>query len=389
MRSSRHPASTGVRFLHTADLQLGMPFGQIPGDAGAKLRERRLDTIGRLGDAARAHGADFVLVAGDFFDTNRASDQLVQQVLSRVRQAKVPFLVLPGNHDHAGTGSIYAHPSIRNERPEHLVVLDRREPVPMLDGRVTILPAPLYRKRELEDPTAHLTAELGADGSRETIRVGVAHGSMLDIARDVDGRAANLIAKDRAERARLDYLALGDWHGTMRITERTWYSGTPEPTSFRQNSPGNALLVEIAAPGAEPKVTPIPMGATRWIVCDETMQSADDVQRLQAWFDQLGAPQDMLVKLTVSGVLSRADSEALDQLLARMSHQLLHLEHESRVCTQLTDHDLTMVAVDGAVRTTIDKLRAVASPATPQGRSAHHGLLTLHRLSLTVGGSSC
>jgi DNA repair exonuclease SbcCD nuclease subunit len=389
MRSSRHPAPTGVRFLHTADLQLGMPFRQIPGDAGAKLRERRLDTIGRLDEAASSHGADFIVVAGDFFDSNDAPEQLVQQVLSRMRQAKVPFLVLPGNHDHAGTGSIYARPSLRKSRPENLRILDHRDPVSMLDGRVKILPAPLRRRRELDDPTAHITPELGADETRRAIRIGVAHGSMLDIARDVDGRAPNLIAKDRAERAGLDYLALGDWHGMTHVTDRSWYSGTPEPTSFKQNNPGHALLVDIEAPGAVPNVTPIPVATTRWIVHTETVQSGEDVRRLQTWFEQLGAPQDLLVDLTVEGVLPLAEKEALDQLLARMSHQLLHFTHESRVYAQLADHDLAMVAVDGAVRAAIDRLRSLAASSSPQARAAQHGLLTLYRLAMAEGGSSC
>ncbi|WP_437986630.1 metallophosphoesterase family protein [Sorangium sp. So ce117] len=389
MQHQRDPAMAGIRFLHTADLQLGMPFGKIPGDAGAKLRERRLDVIDKLGEVARANRADFVLVAGDFFDANNARDRLVQQVLSRVRQAKVPFLVLPGNHDHAGAGSVYAHPCFHKECPENLVVLDRREPVPVLGGRAVILPAPLHRKRELGDPTAHLTPELGADEVRNAIRIGVAHGSMLDVARDLDGRTPNRIATDRAERAHLDYLALGDWHGMKRISDRTWYSGAPEPTSFKQNESGFALLVEIATHGVVPEVQPISVGITRWLVHEETTQGADDVQRLREWFDALEAPQDALVRLTLDGALARADMEALEQLLARMSNRLLHLEHDLRVRTWLTDNDLATVAVDGAVRSTIDRLRSVASSPAPQARAATRALLTLHRLAVAAGGPSC
>ena len=42
------------------------------------------------------------------------------------------------------------------------------------------------------------------------------------------GEARNEIAEDRADRAGLAYLALGDWHGALQIAPRTYYSGTPE-----------------------------------------------------------------------------------------------------------------------------------------------------------------
>ena len=70
----------------------------------------------------------------------------------------------------------------------------------------------------------------------------------------VKGAKTAAASRDRAATARLDYLALGDWHGTRRIDARTWYSGTPEPDRFKANEPGNVLQVDIARAGAEPIV---------------------------------------------------------------------------------------------------------------------------------------
>jgi hypothetical protein len=47
-----------------------MPFHWVPGDAGAKLREVRLEAIDRIGELARSEKVDVVVVAGDFFDAN-------------------------------------------------------------------------------------------------------------------------------------------------------------------------------------------------------------------------------------------------------------------------------------------------------------------------------
>lgn len=35
----------GLTLIHTADWQLGKQFGNVPGDAGAALRDQRVETV--------------------------------------------------------------------------------------------------------------------------------------------------------------------------------------------------------------------------------------------------------------------------------------------------------------------------------------------------------
>ena len=58
-----------IRFLHTADLHLGKPFGRFSEELRGRLRETRHASIERLAAAARVHGATEILVAGDTFDS--------------------------------------------------------------------------------------------------------------------------------------------------------------------------------------------------------------------------------------------------------------------------------------------------------------------------------
>ncbi len=78
-----------------------------------------------------------------------------------------------------------------------------------------------------------------------TLRIGLAHGSVQGFGSA--GEANVPIDPARVKSAGLSYLALGDWHGTTRISDRAWYSGTPEPDGFRDNDPGNALVVRSTA----------------------------------------------------------------------------------------------------------------------------------------------
>ena len=54
-----------LRFIHTSDLQLGMPFHWVEGDQAAKMREARLESLTRIGDVAT--GTLEVPRAGWFF----------------------------------------------------------------------------------------------------------------------------------------------------------------------------------------------------------------------------------------------------------------------------------------------------------------------------------
>jgi hypothetical protein len=58
-----------IRFIHTADWQLGKPFGRMPEGVRIVLQEARLDVIDAIAKLAADKGADDVLVAGDVFDT--------------------------------------------------------------------------------------------------------------------------------------------------------------------------------------------------------------------------------------------------------------------------------------------------------------------------------
>lgn len=54
-----------MKFLHSADWQLGKPFGRFEADVRAALTEARFDVIDTLGKAAADHGVQHILVAGD------------------------------------------------------------------------------------------------------------------------------------------------------------------------------------------------------------------------------------------------------------------------------------------------------------------------------------
>src|SRR6266446_5112006 len=120
-----------IRFLHTADLQIGKPFRQFPVELASKLRDARFETLKRIASLARDHRVDAVLVACDSFDEIAVDDD----TLRRFKVALEPFggmwVLLPGNHDPATSESPWSGLR-RLSLPGNIVIAD--EPSPILIG---------------------------------------------------------------------------------------------------------------------------------------------------------------------------------------------------------------------------------------------------------------
>ncbi|MEP9380628.1 metallophosphoesterase [Aquabacter sp. CN5-332] len=102
-----------IKIIHTADWQLGKPFGRFPQEVRAALAEARLDAIDRIAAASAAAGAAHALVAGDVFDNAEPGDRIVMQAMSRMARAPVTWWLMPGNHDHVrATGSHIPTPAL-------------------------------------------------------------------------------------------------------------------------------------------------------------------------------------------------------------------------------------------------------------------------------------
>lgn len=316
-----------VRLLQTGDWHLGCPFRQIPGDAGAGLRERRLQVVREIAALAAARAVDAVLVAGDVFDSQHVDDAVLRRALAALAGFPGPWILLPGNHDAALAESVWTR-ARRIGLPAGVVVAERAEPLAIAGGRAVVLPAPLRARRTPDDPTAWMDTAPSEPG---VLRVGLAHGVVEGLRAEPEA-ADNPIARDRAARARLDWLAVGDRHGTLEAAPRTWYAGTPEPDGFRYENAGNVLLVELDGPGAPPRVETVPLGHYRWqeLALDLVPLPAAELRaRLDGRLAELGPPERAVVRLELSGSVDLSGRRALDEALERWRARLHHLEVEA------------------------------------------------------------
>ena len=91
-----------MRFIHTADWQLGMTRHFLNGDAQPRYSAARRDAVSALGALAAETGAEFVVVAGDVFEHNQLDPRVVSQSLEAMRSIGIPIYLLARQPRPAG-----------------------------------------------------------------------------------------------------------------------------------------------------------------------------------------------------------------------------------------------------------------------------------------------
>lgn len=332
-----------VTFLHTADWQLGKPFASVRDDSKRhRLQQQRLLTVRGLREIAVASSASFIVVAGDAFDSSQASKATVSAACTAIGSLEIPVLMIPGNHDHGGAGSIWQQEFFVREQQQlapNLKIL--LEQVPVLLDDAVILPAPLLRRHQPDDPTAWIRSFFTDPSLPEELpRVVLAHGTIQGFGSTADDEddepsVANWIDLSRLPAGEIDYVALGDWHGTKQVGAKAWYSGTPEIDRFPKggsNDPGNILRV-TATRNQPPLVEKIPCGRFKWT---ETSFHFSDDSGLDAWAARMnewaGSQADEnLLRLTLEGTLGIGAAGRLEAILESWESRLVRLKLDHRV----------------------------------------------------------
>lgn len=373
-----------VRFLHTADWQLGMTRHFLDADAQPRFAAARTDAIRTIGALAAAEGCGFVVVAGDVFETNQVDRQVVVRALDAMAATpSVTFYLLPGNHDPLDASSVMRSPTFVEHRPANVVVLDEPGPVPVAPG-VELVAAPWRTKRPLTDLVASAVAGLPADG---TTRIVVGHGA-LDVLSPDEANPA-LIALAGVEEAladgRVHYVALGDRHSTTSVgrTGRVWYAGAPEPTDFREDDAGNALVVELDDQGGV-DVRPHRVGTWRFVRHEAHLSGDADLDLLSAALDALPDPSRTIVRLALVGQLSLTEKARLDAVLAHHSDRFASLQGWERridLVVLPAEADLADLELSGFAQEALEDLRAQAAGSGPEAVVAQDALSLLVRLA--------
>ncbi len=307
-----------VRFLHTSDWHMGLRAVQTAGKARA-VRAKRFETASMIAELAKREKVDFVLVAGDLFDSHDVDDGVVRSTVDILNSfAPMPVFVIPGNHDPLLAGGVWDRPTWQ-AAGSHVELVRAAEEIRYGDT-VVLYPCPITQKLSRTDPTGWIPCR---DAGDKRIRIGFAHG-FLNI---LPGDGNFPIDGDRSEKSGLDYLALGDWHGSV-IRGRAVYPGTPEQTNYDEKDPGNVIIAEVGAACEAPVITKTRVGSLTWREYRRPIADDTDVNSLRSAIRSDGPLSLQLLRIISApdSNISREGLSALQSLREELLDGAFHLD---------------------------------------------------------------
>lgn len=390
-----------MRFLHTADWQLGMTRHFLDADAQARFTAARTDVIAQIGQLAEAEGCEFVLVCGDVFESNALPRRVVSRACEAMRAIRVPVYLLPGNHDPLDAASIYDSAAFTEAAPEHVHVLRGTEPVAVGEG-VQILPAPWTSKRPTADALAPAVAPLlqaddgapsgeqdgtspGAHpGAGGVLRIVAGHGAVDTLSPDAHDPA--LIRTGPLLRLLADgqiaYVALGDRHSTTEVAPGIAYSGAPEVTDFIETDPGNALVVDVTDGRAS--TTSHHLGTWSFQDLQFDLDSAEEVAAMDRDLAALPEKSRTVLRLALRGTLTLTEHAQMETALERHRETFASVrvwQRHTDIAVHVDDEDLARLGVGGFVEEAVTELAGTAGGDGPDREVARDSLALLYRLA--------
>lgn len=329
-----------VSFLHTADWQLGQTFRMVGPVKAKQLRSARLKTVTNLLELGQNLNVDFIVSAGDNFESNQVGGELLEETKHVLNEfPDIPIYVIPGNHDPLMEDYAFESKAMKSTG-DHVHVLKEEEPIEVPGTSAVLYPGICRKKRSSNSPLSWVPPRQKPN----RIRIGLAHGTwkvLPDLPED-----DYPIEEGAADEKGLDYLALGHWHSTFpdpaKSSKHTYYSGTPEPTGFTETDSGNALIVEIDTPGSTPRVEKRRVAKYRWLERERNLSDEASLDGLEAELLAGDIERNRaLLRLKPEGTVSLEIHEKFKQLAEKLN--------ESFYFTDIQDEDLILTPEEGEI----------------------------------------
>jgi len=251
-----------IKLLHTTDHQLGIKFSGF-GEKGRQVRQAVKEPPSTTVDLAPAESVYLVLIAGDLFDSNAVSKNLVDEALAQLKKlAPIPVCILPGTHDCYDASSVYRRPEFR-EIPHIHIFRDEITSIAFSDLDLTVYGRGNLSPTGAESPLAGL-----ARNDDTGYHVAMAHGEMA-----IEGKFAGdyyPIEPKEITNSGMNYVALGHWHRYADLSQggvKAFYCGAPETLSFEEGEDSGCVLL-VSIDGSETRIEKKRVGKYLWKTVD-------------------------------------------------------------------------------------------------------------------------
>ena len=231
--------TTVLKFLHFGDIHLDTPFAGLSPEKSDERRRGLRENFIKMMEYVRGAGIDYVLISGDLFETECATNNTAELLIREFRASEhTKFIIAPGRYDCYENNPIYTSGRL----PENCYVFtsDKIDRFDFEDDRVVVYGWGFVTDSITESPIFDRTV---GDGSMINIVVGYA---------DLDGAVGSTlcpISSKDLKRFGADYYAFGSRHeGSEFIkigSSLCGYSGAIESTGYDEPGIGGAKLLTV------------------------------------------------------------------------------------------------------------------------------------------------
>lgn len=304
---------SGFRFIHAADLHLDSPFAglsAVPEEIAGTLRQSTFRALERLVELAVTHRVDFVLVAGDVYesaDRSLRAQFRFHKAMQRLAENGISAFVVHGNHDPSDGREA------RLKWPEAVHIFGT--------GAVERIPVVLPGRGHVADvlgisyPAAAVSDNYALSYSRSgsaPYQIGLLHANVdgaADHANYAPCSLRDLLA------AGMDYWALGHIHGRRVLHEVPYivFPGNIQGRSVRETGEKGCYMVDVDEHGGTSLVFH-PLDAVRWVSREVSIAGLQTEQELREALERCleearqeadGRPVVVRLALTGRGTLHR------------------------------------------------------------------------------------
>jgi DNA repair exonuclease SbcCD nuclease subunit len=372
-----------TRFMHTSDWQLGVTRQFLNADSQALWTAARFDGIRNLGRIAQEERCEFIVVAGDIFESNQVDRRTVLKACEVLAGIPMPIYLLPANHDPLDAASVFTSKAWHEHKPAQVQVLDTAgRPFTVRPG-VEVVGAPWTSKRPLTDLVASAATHLEA--TSDVLRIMVGHGAVDTLSPDRDNPAViRVLDAERAlHEGRYHYLALGDRHSFTHVgaSGRIFYSGTHEAYDFEEIDPGKVLIVDLD--NTSVAVTPRQNGTWHFPVHVAQVSSLEDVEALNRYLQAMLDKERTILKLGLVGTLglqAQARLEEVEDHARDLFAALVRSGSRSELVVMPEGADFQNLSLAGFAAATLQKLRLQAEGQGIEREQACDALALMVRL---------
>ena len=313
-----------MKIIHTSDLHLASRLSaRLPSSKVTSRRRELTEAFFRMCRDGMAMGASAMIIAGDLFDTSKATKKDLDTVLSIIeRSVNMIFFYLPGNH-------------------EKQLVQDSQEALPK-NLYIFLNDWTYFRLGDITvagrcSTSSDMFDTLKLDPTQKNIVV--LHGEL----RDKSKEGGIIGVKDAASRG-IDYLALGHYHtytsGMIDTRTAYAYSGTPESRGFDEIGDLGFSLINISDGGVSHRF--IPFAKRRSLIVDVDISGAlrthEIEEKIHGALARIGKENLIRVNFTGERELElRCDKELLIRKFSEAFYYF-EIKDSSKLLTRAEDY---------------------------------------------------